>query len=177
MGVVLAMRTSNNPIVLSTVSGETNEIQQLSLVKLSDMHNIEIIYIPSMDINSYNITVPQQYGFEGVTGQCIEDLYSHENYDSPKGKKYSVQHNCRFKNSLPAENTQSRLTSHLNYTRHPHNVAKPNQSVQQCTQDTPATHINLDPDTNVDQSARRCKIPTSMSPQGYATDAHPKRSF
>ena len=65
--VVLAKRTSNNPIVLSTVSGDTKEIRQLSLVKLSDEHNIEIICVPSMDINSYNISVPKQ--FRSVPGE------------------------------------------------------------------------------------------------------------
>ena len=37
------------------------------------------------------------HGFEGVTGQCLEDLYSHENYDSPKRKRYFLQHKCRLK--------------------------------------------------------------------------------
>ena len=65
--VVLAKRTSNNPIVLSTVSGDTKEIKQLSLVKLSDTQKIEIICVPNMDINSYNISVPQR--FKSIPGQ------------------------------------------------------------------------------------------------------------
>ena len=80
--VVLAKRTSNNPIVLSTVSGETNEIQQLSLVKLSDMHNIEIICVPSMDINSFNITIPQQ--FKNIKGQWATPTLSWERYRLPQ---------------------------------------------------------------------------------------------
>merc|ERR1712105_457524 len=82
MGVVLAKRTSNNPIVLSTVSGETNEIQQLSLVKLSNMHNIEIIFVPSMDINNYNITVPQQ--FKNIKGQWATPTLSWERHRLPQ---------------------------------------------------------------------------------------------
>ena len=57
--VVLSKRTSNNPIVLSTVSGESKEIKQLSLIKLTNKHQIEVICVPTMDINSFNMKVPK----------------------------------------------------------------------------------------------------------------------
>ena len=51
--VTLAKQLSPNPIVLSTVAGDTKEIKQLSLVKLSNKVQIEVICVQSMDINSF----------------------------------------------------------------------------------------------------------------------------
>ena len=79
--VALAKRLSPNPIVLSTVSGDTNEIQQLSLVKLSDRVQIEIICVPSMDINSYTVAVPQQ--FKQIRGQWAAPTLSLERQQLP----------------------------------------------------------------------------------------------
>ena len=80
--VVLSKRTSQNPIVLSTVSGDSGKTRQLSLVKLTNDHNIEVICVPFMDINSFNMAIP--HAWKQIPGEWAEPKLAEERYHQPQ---------------------------------------------------------------------------------------------